>query len=58
MGNQERLPVLRTRIGELMGARSITEFAKELQISRQTLGFYLNGDRIPDSETMEVRFIA
>ena len=23
-----------------MGARSITEFAKELQISRQTLGFY------------------
>ena len=52
MGNQERLPVLRTRIGELMGARSITEFAKELQISRQTLGFYLNGDRIPDSETL------
>ena len=29
-----------------------TEFAERLGLSRQTLGFYLNGDRIPDALTL------
>lgn len=29
-----------------------TEFAEKLGLSRQTVGFYLNGDRIPDALTL------
>lgn len=47
-----RFPVFQERLQEVVGRRSVTEFAKELQISRQTLGFYLNGDRIPDALTL------
>ncbi len=47
-----RLPVLRERLNELLGGMSSTEFAKKIGLSRQTVGFYLNGDRIPDSETL------
>lgn len=50
-----RLPIFRQRLEALreeMGVSSNTEFAKILGISRQTLGFYLNGDRIPDCETL------
>lgn len=47
-----RIPKLRERLFELQGDMSITDFARKLKLSRQTLGFYLNGDRIPDSETL------
>lgn len=53
-GNSQkgRIPVLRERLLELQGEMSNTEFADKLGLSRQTVGFYLNGDRIPDSETL------
>ena len=37
-----------SRFEELREGRSNTEFAKFLGMSRQTVGFYLNGDRVPD----------
>ena len=48
MVQESRLPIFKERLNSLLEGRSITEFAKELGMSRQTLGFYLNGDRIPD----------
>lgn len=50
--NTGRLPSLRIRLRELQGSMSTTDFAKKLDLSRQTVGFYLNGERIPDSETL------
>ena len=47
-----RLPVMKERLKKLQGGESVTDFAKRLGLSRQTAGFYLNGDRIPDSETL------
>lgn len=47
-----RLPIMKTRLKELQGDMSATDFAKKIGLSRQTVGFYLNGDRIPDSETL------
>ncbi len=47
-----RLPIMKTRLRELQGNTSATDFAKKIGLSRQTVGFYLNGDRIPDSETL------
>lgn len=47
-----RLPIFKERLNELLGNMSITEFAKKLGLSRQTTGFYLNGDRIPDIEML------
>lgn len=47
-----RFPIFRERLNELLGDMSITEFAEKVGISRQTMGFYLNGDRIPDSFTL------
>ena len=55
MEQNNRFPIFRERLEALrkeMGVTSNTEFAKTLGISRQTLGFYLNGDRIPDCETL------
>lgn len=52
MEQTNRLPVFKERLRILMGNASNTEFAKTIGISRQTLGFYLNGDRIPDCETL------
>lgn len=51
-GKKNRLPILRERLNELMGELSTTEFADKVGVSRQTMGFYLNGDRIPDSATL------
>ena len=48
-GENNRLPVFTRRFRELQGERSNTEFADFLGISRQTVGFYCNGDRIPDA---------
>lgn len=37
------------RINNLKGELSTTAFSKKLGVSRQTLGFYLNGNRLPDA---------
>ena len=44
-----RFPIFRERFRELQGNMSNTEFAEFLDISRQTVGFYCNGERIPDA---------
>ena len=49
---ESRLPILRQRLNNLLGDMSTTDFAKKVGISRQTMGFYLNGDRIPDAATL------
>lgn len=48
----DRLPIFTERFRELQGERSNTEFADFLDISRQTVGFYCNGDRVPDALTL------
>lgn len=48
MNPNPRFPVFSERLRELQGDRSNVEFAAFLGMSRQTIGFYLNGDRIPD----------
>lgn len=45
----ERLPIFTERFRELQGKQSNTEFTEFLGISRQTVGFYYNGDRVPDA---------
>lgn len=47
-----RLPIFTKRFRELQGKQSNTEFADFLGISRQTVGFYFNGDRVPDAITL------
>lgn len=50
LDNKEiRFPVFQSRFRELQGTRSNTEFADFLGMSRQTVGFYCNGNRIPDA---------
>lgn len=46
---EQRLPIFAERFRELQGDMSNTEFAAHLGMSRQTVGFYLNGDRVPDA---------
>lgn len=46
---KDRFPQFRERFRELQGDMSNTEFAEFLGMSRQTVGFYCNGDRIPDA---------
>ena len=46
---EPRLQIFVERLRELQGEKTNTEFAAHLGISRQTVGFYLNGDRIPDA---------
>ena len=48
----DRLPIFTESFRELQGERSNTEFAAFLGISRQTVGFYFNGDRVPDALTL------
>ena len=48
----DRLPIFTERFRELQGEQSNTEFAEFLGISRQTVGFYWNGDRVPDAITI------
>lgn len=52
MKQNTRMPVFRDNLRELMGDLSVTDFAQKIGLSRQTVGFYLNGDRIPDCETL------
>ena len=48
----DRLPIFTERFRELKGKQNDTEFAGFLGISRQTVGFYSNGDRLPDAITL------
>lgn len=50
---QNRLPIIRERLIKLQGNMSNVDFAKKIGLSRQTVGFYINGDRIPDAETLK-----
>ena len=55
MQNDGRLPIFKERFNDLLkkhGNGNITKFGDFLGLSRQTVGFYLNGDRIPDIQTM------
>ena len=47
--NKTRFPILKERLNELMGDMNVTEFAEKVGLTRQTMGAYLNGNRIPDS---------
>lgn len=47
-----KMPIIRDRLFQLQGEISKVEFAKKLGLSRQTVGFYINGDRIPDAKTL------
>ena len=47
-----KLPIFRDRLRLLQGDMSVTSFAEKLGLTRQTVGFYLNGDRIPDALTL------
>ena len=49
---ENRLPIFTRRFRELQGERSNTEFADFLGLSRQTVGFYCTGDRLPDVITL------
>ena len=48
----DRLPIFTERFRELKGQQNDTDFAGFLGISRQTVGFYSNGDRLPDAITL------
>lgn len=41
------------KLREIKADMSVTAFAEKLGLSRQTVGFYLNGDRIPDILTLK-----
>lgn len=43
------MPIFAARFAELRGERTQAEFAEFLGISRPTVGFYENGERIPDA---------
>lgn len=47
-----KIPIFRERLVHLQGDMTITAFADKLGLSRQTVGFYINGDRIPDALTL------
>ena len=49
------METFRQRLLELMreiGCDTAISFAKVLGLTRQSVGFYLNGDRVPDSKTL------
>ena len=46
---KNRFPIFRERLNKLLDNMSTTDFAKKVGVSRQTMGFYLNGERIPDA---------
>lgn len=49
---KDRLDIFKTRFNQLRGSRSQDAFAKFLGISRPTVGFYENGQRLPDAFTL------
>lgn len=47
-----KLLIFAERLAELKGDMSVPEFAEKIGVARQTAGFYLKGDRAPDSEML------
>ena len=52
MEHKETKIIFRERLDKLRNDKSNTEFAEFLGLSRQTVGFYLNGDRMPDAVSL------
>lgn len=50
MESTKRIPILQERLRTLQGDLSNVDFAKKLRLSRQAVGFYLNGNRVPDAK--------
>ena len=46
---KDKMPIFAARFSELRGERTQAEFAQFLGISRATVGFYENGERVPDA---------
>ena len=49
MESTKRIPILQERLRTLQGDLSNVDFAEKLGLSRQAIGFYLNGKRVPDA---------
>ena len=49
MDDKIRFPHFQERFRELQGDMTLEQFAEKLGISRQTVGFYAAGQRIPDA---------
>lgn len=47
-----RLPIFRERLLSILGDMTTKDFAEKVGISRQSMGFYLSGKRVPDSVTL------
>ena len=47
-----KFPIFQERFRELRGTSSQEEFAKKIGMSRPVIGFYENGDRVPDILTL------
>lgn len=48
-----KMPIFAERLKALRGKTSQADFAEKVGISRPTVGFYENGDRIPDALTLK-----
>lgn len=49
---KDKLPIFQKRFNELRNEMSQDEFAKFIGVSRATVGFYENGERVPDALTL------
>lgn len=49
MTSEKRFPVFCERFKELRGTMTDQQFAEKLGMSRQTIGFYARGERVPDA---------
>ena len=49
MDDKLRFPLFQMRFRELQGSMTQKQFADKLGMSRQTVGFYLVGKRLPDA---------
>lgn len=51
-----KMPVLRERLNQLLNdsGKTIVAFAEFLGTARQTLGYYLNGSRVPDAKMVRL----
>ena len=52
LGDKSKLPIFTKRFRTLRGERTQAEFADFLEISRPTVGFYENGERLPDAAVL------
>lgn len=52
MKKRENESMFQKRLEMLKGNMSLDQFAKTVGLSRQTIGFYLSGERKPDIETL------